>query len=60
MKLTIPVGQVELYESFCLPKGLVIVGSKLAEKPTTGTPENDILDCPNENVLHKKSVTVTT
>jgi len=60
MKLTIPVGQIELYETLCLPKGLVIVGSKLAEKLTTGTPENDILDCPKEDIFHKKGVTVTT
>ena len=60
MKLTIPVGWIELYEPLCLPKGLVIVGSKLAEKPTTGTPENHILNLPKENILHKKGVTVTT
>lgn len=38
----------------------VIVGSKLAEKPTLGTFENDILDCPKEDIFHKKGVTVTT
>ncbi len=60
MKLTIPVGRIELYATLCLPKGLVIVGSKFAEKPTPGTFENDILNLPKENILHKKGVTVTT
>ena len=60
MKPTIPVGQIELYETLCLPKGLVIVGSKLAEKHTPGTFENDILNLPKENIRRKKGVTVTT
>ncbi len=60
MKLVIPVGRIELCETLCLPKGLVIVGSKFAEKPTLGTFENDILDCPKEDIFHKKGVTVTT
>lgn len=60
MKLVIPVGRIELCETLCLPKGLVIVGSKLTEKPTLGTFENDILNLPKENILHKNGVTVTT
>ena len=60
MKLTIPVGRIELCETLCLPKGLVIVGSKLTEKPTLGTFENDILNLPEENIRRKKGVTVTT